>query len=94
METIIWQFGAKCEKTPKEKKPIVNANNEIIHNIACRGEYTIRKEERYNEDKQNEIMKREMVPRTCLNPFLTKDFNTVIAEQSKYLIPKNSLISD
>ena len=20
METIIWQFGAKCEKTPKEKK--------------------------------------------------------------------------
>jgi hypothetical protein len=93
MEVIVWTHGEKCEKTPKDQKPLLNAKNELIQNVPYRGEYNIRKNDRFNEDRENEIMKRRMVPQTCQNPFLSKDFNAVIADQAKFLIPKNSLIS-
>jgi hypothetical protein len=91
MEVIVWTSGEKYNKTPKDQKPLLNAKNEIIHNVVHRGEYNIRKNDRYDEKKQNEIMERTM-PQTYQNPFLNKDFNTVIADQAKYLIPKNSLM--
>ena len=43
METIVWTFGEKFEKTPKSQKPILNSKNEIITNITNRAEYNIKK---------------------------------------------------
>ena len=93
MEVIIWSSGEKCEKTLKHHKPLLNANNEIIHNVPCHGEYNIRKKDKTNEKRRNEIMDRSMLIQTCQNPFLTKDFNDVLSDQEKYLTPKNSLIN-
>ena len=93
MEVIIWSSGEKYEKTQKSQKPLLNANNEIIHNVPCRGEYTIRKKEKTNEQRRDEIMDRAMLIQTCQNPFLNKDFKDVLSDQEKYLTPKNSLIN-
>ena len=93
MEVIIWNSGDKYEKTKKGLKPLLNANNEIIHNVPCRGEYNIRKKDKTNEQRRDEIMDRSMLIQTRQNPFLTKNFNDVLSDQEKYLIPKNSLIN-
>ena len=94
MEVIVWSNGEKYEKSKKEQKPLLNDKNEIIHNVAFRGEYTIRKKDRINEQKRDEIMERSMLTQTYQNPFLYKDFNDVISDQEKYLMPKNSLIEN
>ena len=43
MEEIVWSNGEKYQKSNKDQKPILNSNNEIIHNIASRGEYALKK---------------------------------------------------
>ena len=91
MENIVWSSGEKYEKTSKNDKPLLNDKNEIIHNIPNRSEYNIRKKERENEGRINEIMERQMLIQTCQNPFLNKDFTEVLTDQEKYLIPQNSL---
>ena len=73
--------------------PLVNDKNEIIHNIPSRGEYTIRKKDTDNEQRRDEIMERQMLIQTCQNPFLHKNFDEVLSDQEKYLIPQNSLIN-
>ena len=93
MEVIVWSSGEKYEKTQKSQKPLLNANNEIIRNVPCRGEYNIRKNDKTNEQRRDEIMDRSMLIQTCQNPFLTKNFDDVLSDQEKYLIPKNSLIN-
>ena len=91
MENIIWSSGEKYPKSYKCQKPLLNSNNEVVNNITQRGEYVIRKDDRLNEKRQIEILKREMVVQTCQNPFLNKDFNDVLTDQAKYLIPRSSL---
>ena len=43
MEEIVWSNGEKYEKSNKNKKPLLNLDNEIINNIALRGEYILKK---------------------------------------------------
>lgn len=85
MEEIVWSNGEKYQKSNKDQKPILNSNNEIIHNIASRGEYALK-----NELKREEIMERCMSVQTFQNPFLSKDFNDVLLDQETYLKPLNS----
>ena len=94
MEVIVWTSGEKFEKTRKNDKPLVNYKNEVIPNIINiqnATEYNIRKKERFNEERINEIMERQMMAQSCQNPFLNKDFQDVLLDQEKYLIPQNSL---
>jgi hypothetical protein len=94
MEEIVWSTGEKYQKSNKDQKPILNSNNEIIHNVASRGEYVLKKSDRENELKnelkREEIMERCMTVQTFQNPFLSKDFNQVLLDQEKYLKPLNS----
>jgi len=95
MEVIVWSSGEKFEKTNKSDKPLLNEKNEIIHNIYNMNnhtEYNIRKKDKENEGRINEIMERQMLIQTCQNPFLNKNFQDVISDQEKYLIPQNSLV--
>lgn len=92
MEVIVWSSGDKYEKTPKDQKPLVNDKNEIIHNVPTRGEYNIRKTDKINEDRRDEIMERQMLIQTSQNPFFNRDFGDVLTDQEKYLIPQNSLV--
>ena len=91
MEVIVWTSGEKYQKTPKTQKPLFDSNNKIIDNVPQRAEIHTRKKEKINEERYQEIRDRPMLVQTCLNPFLTKDFNDVIGDQEKYLKPKNSL---
>lgn len=94
MEVVVWSTGEKYNKSTKNQKPILNSNNEIIHNLIYRGEYILKKNDRENELKnelkREEIMERCMTAQTYQNPFLQKSFNDVLLDQEKYLIPQNS----
>ena len=90
-ETIIWSYGEKFKKTPKSEKPIMNGKNEIITNITNRAEYNIKKKLKIDDIRENEIMQREMVVRSCQNPFLNVNFTNIIDTQAEYLTPKNSV---
>jgi len=90
MEVIVWRSGEKYEKSNKNEKPLLDSNNEIIHNVAIRGEYTTKKKNRVNTEKLEEIMGRRMISQRCQNPFLTKDFSDVLSDQERFLIPQNS----
>ena len=94
MEVVIWSTGEKYNKSNKNEKPILNSNDEIIHNVIYRGEHigkkTDRENELKNELKREEIMERCMTTQTYLNPFLHKDFSQVLLDQEKYLKPLNS----
>ena len=98
MEVVIWSTGEKYNKSNKNEKPILNSNDEIIHNVIYRGEHigkkTDRENELKNELKREEIMERCMTTQTYQNPFLYKNFNDVILDQEKYLIPQNSNMED
>lgn len=92
MQEIVWSHGDKFTKTNKNDKPILNSNNEIINNIPLRCE-TTRNRDKLEEDKyQTFINERPMIVQTCLNPFLKKNFEDVINDQEKFLIPKNSFV--
>jgi len=91
MESKIWTNGESYKQSTKKDKPLLNANNEIIHNIAYRGEYNIKKNDKINEEKRDEIMERQMTIQTFQNPFLHKNLVDVLSDQEKYLIPQNSL---
>ena len=94
MEVIVWSTGEKYNKSNKTQKPILNSKNEIIHNVIYRGEHiskkTDRENELKNELKREEIMERCMTAQSFQNPFLNKNFNYVLSDQQKYLIPQNS----
>ena len=90
MENIIWSHGEKYDKSMKKDKPLFDSNNEIIHNVALRGEYIIKKKERVNSEKLDEIMNRQMLSQTYQNPYLNKNFIDVLSDQDKFLIPQNS----
>ena len=90
METKVWTSGDKFERTKKEDKPLLNSKNEIIRNVPCRSEYTIRKKDRTNEKRALEIMEREMLVQTYQNPFFNKNYNDVLSDQETYLKPQNS----
>jgi hypothetical protein len=94
LQEIIWSSGEKYKKSSKEDKPLLNSKNKIIHNVASRGEYTIKKNDKINEKKREEILNRSMLTQTFQNPFLHKDFKDVLADQEKYLIPQNSTITN
>jgi hypothetical protein len=93
MEVKVWSSGDKFERTKKEDKPLLNSKNEVIHNVPCRGEYTIRKKDRTNEKRKGEIMEREMLVQTYQNPFFNKNYNDVLCDQETYLKPQNSSIT-
>tara|TARA_B100001093_G_scaffold518064_1_gene601642 strand:- start:1157 stop:1462 length:306 start_codon:yes stop_codon:yes gene_type:complete len=94
MEVIVWSTGEKYSKSNKNEKPILNSNNEIIHNVIYRSEClnkkTDRETELKNELKREELMERCMTSQSFQNPFLSKNFNDVLVDQEKYLIPQNS----
>tara|TARA_B100001121_G_C18556938_1_gene558413 strand:+ start:376 stop:660 length:285 start_codon:yes stop_codon:yes gene_type:complete len=90
METIIWKKGEEYIKTKREDKPILNNKNEVINNLPYRSTYQIKKKDLTDGEKYNEVMKREMLVQTCQNPFLVKNYNEVIEDQEKFLIPVNS----
>ena len=98
MEIIVWSTGEKYNKSNKTQKPILNSENEIIHNVIYRGEHIITKTDRENELKnelkREEIMERCMTAQSFQNPFLNKNFNEVLSDQQKYLIPQNSNYED
>ena len=94
MEVIVWSSGEKCQKSHKSQKPLFNADKKIIDNVPQRTETYTRKREKINEEKYQELSDRPMLVQTCLNPFLSRDFNDVIGDQEKYLKPKNSLDID
>jgi len=94
MEEIEWSTGEKYKKSNKDDKPILNSKNEIIHNIVYRGEYNIKKNDKINEQKSDEMMNRQMLTQTFQNPFLHKSFKDVLADQEKFLKPQNSLASE
>ena len=91
MEVITWSYGEKYEKSNKNQKPLLNSDNEVIHNIALRGEYIVKKNDIENEKKREEIMDRSMMRRNFQNPFLdNKSYLDVINDQEKFLTPQNS----
>ena len=92
MEVIVWSTGESYQKSNKNQKPLLNANNEIISNVAYRGEYTLKKNDKVNEERREEIMERSMLTQTYINPFLSKSIGEVLSDQEKFLIPQNSLI--
>ena len=94
MEVKVWSNGETYQKSNKDQKPLLNSKNEIIHNIAYRGEYNIKKNDKINEEKSDELMERQMLVQTFQNPFLHKNFNDVLADQEKYLKPQNSLANE
>jgi hypothetical protein len=93
MEIKTWSNGETYKQSNKNDKPVLNSENEIIHNIAYRGAYNIKKNDKINEQKRDEIMERRMSVQTFQNPFLHKNFSDVLCDQEKYLIPQNSLIN-
>jgi ribosome recycling factor len=93
MEVKVWSTGEPYKQSTKNQKPLLNSKNEIIHNVAYRGEYNIKKNDKINEIKRDEIMDRRMSIQTFQNPFLHKSYNDVLADQEKYLMPHNSLIN-
>ena len=94
MEVVVWSTGEKYNKSNKNEKPILNSDNEIIHNVTYRSECLIKKNDREselkNELKREEIMERCITAQAFQNPFLHKDFNDVLLDQEKYLKPLNS----
>ena len=88
----MWTDGEKFQKTKKENKPILNKENEIIKNIPLRGENTRNRDKIHPERYQEFVEKRPMLVQTYQNPYLMKNFNEVIDDQQKFLIPKDSLI--
>ena len=92
MEVIIWSTGEKYEKSNKSEKPLLDSKNDIIMNIPYSGEYNLKKDDKINEQKRDEIMERAMISQTYQNPFLHKKFTDVLSDQEKYLIPQNSLV--
>ena len=94
MEVVVWSTGEKYNKSNKNEKPILNSDNEIIHNVIYRGKHIIKKTDRENELKnelkREEIMERCMTAQSFQNPFFSKNFNDVLLDQEKYLIPQNS----
>ena len=93
MEVKVWSTGEPYQQSNKNQKPLLNSKNEIIHNVAYRGAYNIKKNDKINETKRDEIMERRMSIQTFQNPFLHKNYNDVLADQEKYLMPHNSLIN-
>ena len=97
MEIIKWTTGEEYKTSKKNDKPILNSNNEIIHNVLYRSEYTKKKDsevDNFLKEKKEEILNRNGVIQTYINPFLSKDFNDVIIDQEKFLKPQNSSISN
>lgn len=94
MEVKVWSDGQPYKQSNKNDKPLLNANNEIIHNVAYRGAYNIKKNDKINEEKRDEIMERRMTIQTFQNPFLHKNIGQVLDDQEKYLKPQNSLINN
>jgi len=94
MEVKVWSDGTAYKKSTKDQKPLLNSKNEIINNVAYRGEYNIKKTNKINEEKSEEMMNRQMLTQTFQNPFLHKSFKDVLADQEKYLKPQNSLINE
>ena len=94
MEVKVWSDGEAYKKSNKDEKPLLNSNNEIINNLPYRSEYTIKKNDKINEEKSEEMMNRQMLTQTFQNPFLHKNFSDVLADQEKYLKPQNSLINE
>lgn len=92
MEVIVWSSGEKYEKSNKSEKPLLDLNNDIIHNVAIRGEYLMKRKNKENTEKLEEIMGRRMISQSCQNPFLSKNFTDVLLDQEKFLIPQNSNI--
>ena len=94
LEEVVWSTGEKYEKSTKNQKPLLNADNDIINNIPYRSEYNIKKNDKINEEKSNEMFNRNMLSQTFQNPFLHKNFTEVLDDQEKYLTPQNSLAMD
>jgi len=94
MEVKVWSDGQTYKQSNKNDKPLLNGDNEIIHNVAYRGAYNIKKNDKINKEKTDEIMKRRMTIQTFQNPFLHKNIGQVLDDQEKYLKPQNSLINN
>ena len=94
MEEVVWSSGEKYQKSNKIQKPLLNSKNEIIHNIAHRGEYIVKKNNKENEQKREELLDRYLISQQYQNPFFHKNFMDVLHDQEKYLMPQNSLIND
>lgn len=94
MEEIIWSSGEKYHKSSKKEKPLLDSENNIIQNIPLRGEILSKKNDRENELKnelkKEEIMERCMTVQAFQNPFLNKNFSSVLSDQETFLRPKNS----
>ena len=92
MKIIKWSNGEEYQRSKKEDKPILNANNQIIKNLTIRSEQPIqKKKDKEYFSKKEELENREMMVQTYINPFLSKKFNEVLDDQEKFLKPKNSL---
>lgn len=95
MEIIKWSTGEEYKTSTKNDKPILNSNNEIIHNVLYRSEYTKKKDSEvydFLQEKKNEILNRNRVIQTYINPFLNRDIKDVITDQETFLKPQNSSI--
>jgi len=94
MEVIVWSSEEKYEKSTKKNKPILNSDNEIMHNVSICGEYIVKKNNRENIQKKEELQERKLIRRNFQNPFLEKNYLDVIDDQDKFLIPQNSNIGE
>ena len=94
MEVVVWSSGEKYERSNKTNRPILNSENEIIKNVAIHGEYIVKKSDRENEEKREEIMERSMIRRNFQNPFIEKNYLDVLDDQKKFLTPQNSNIGE
>jgi hypothetical protein len=96
MKQINWSKKPwkEYKQSKKNDKPITNSENQIIHNVLYRGEQIHKKknleESIENINKVNELNQRKFITQTYINPFLNKEYNKVLEDQDKYLIPKNS----
>tara|TARA_Y100001980_G_C14473824_1_gene253508 strand:+ start:290 stop:580 length:291 start_codon:yes stop_codon:yes gene_type:complete len=94
MQRVNWSKNEEYKQSKKNDKPITNSNNEIIHNVLYRGEQINKKkileETIENNNKIKELNNRIFITQTYINPFLNKEYNKVLEDQDKYLIPKNS----
>tara|TARA_Y100001980_G_C14333444_1_gene150025 strand:+ start:303 stop:596 length:294 start_codon:yes stop_codon:yes gene_type:complete len=96
METVNWSKKPYEEyrQSKKDEKPITNIQNEIIHNVIYRGEQINKKkileDSIENSNKIKELNNRIFIRQVYINPFLNQEYDKVLENQDKYLIPKNS----
>lgn len=91
MEIITWERGEKSQTSSKSDKPILNVDKAIVPNLINNSQYFLRRDQKYNEQKNSEINERYLIRRTYQNPFLeNKEYVSVIKDQQDFLTPLNS----